>query len=309
MIGDLQRAAGATERLFELLAVEPAIRAPAHPVALPSPARGTVDLRRRDASTIRRVPTRAALDALHARRRAPARRSRWSARRAPARRRCSSCCCASTIRRRARCASTASTCAPPIRAAVRARLGAGAAGSGDLRRERARERALRPARRDRRPRCAPPARPRSRPNSSSGCRERLRELSWASAACACPAGSGSGWRSRARSSPTARSCCSTRRPARSTPRASAMVQLALERLMAGRTVLIIAHRLATVRHADRIAVMERGRIVAVGHARRAAGRRARSTRGWRRCSSPWRTSPAGIPARPGCRRTARSAIQ
>ena len=43
-----------------------------------------------------------------------------------------------------------------------------------------------------------------------------------------------------------------------------MVQLALERLMAGRTVLIIAHRLATVRHADRIAVMERGRIVAVG---------------------------------------------
>ena len=43
-----------------------------------------------------------------------------------------------------------------------------------------------------------------------------------------------------------------------------MVQLALERLMAGRTVLIIAHRLATVRHADRIAVMERGRIIATG---------------------------------------------
>jgi len=43
-----------------------------------------------------------------------------------------------------------------------------------------------------------------------------------------------------------------------------MVQLALERLMAGRTVLIIAHRLATVRHADRIAVMEHGRIIASG---------------------------------------------
>jgi len=42
------------------------------------------------------------------------------------------------------------------------------------------------------------------------------------------------------------------------------VQLALERLMAGRTVLIIAHRLATVRHADRIAVMEHGRIIAAG---------------------------------------------
>ena len=43
-----------------------------------------------------------------------------------------------------------------------------------------------------------------------------------------------------------------------------MVQLALERLMTGRTVLIIAHRLATVRNADRIAVLERGRIVATG---------------------------------------------
>ena len=42
VVGDLQRAAGATERLFELLAVEPAIRAPADPVALPTPARGTV---------------------------------------------------------------------------------------------------------------------------------------------------------------------------------------------------------------------------------------------------------------------------
>ncbi len=43
-----------------------------------------------------------------------------------------------------------------------------------------------------------------------------------------------------------------------------MVQRALEGLMSGRTVLIIAHRLATVRHADRIAVMEDGRIKAAG---------------------------------------------
>jgi ATP-binding cassette subfamily B protein len=43
-----------------------------------------------------------------------------------------------------------------------------------------------------------------------------------------------------------------------------MVQRALERLMAGRTVLIIAHRLATVRHADRIAVLEQGRLAAIG---------------------------------------------
>ncbi len=40
--GDLQRAAGATERLFELLTTEPAIVAPASPVALPETARGTV---------------------------------------------------------------------------------------------------------------------------------------------------------------------------------------------------------------------------------------------------------------------------
>ena len=43
-----------------------------------------------------------------------------------------------------------------------------------------------------------------------------------------------------------------------------MVQQALARLMEGRTVLIIAHRLATVRHADRIAVIDGGRIVATG---------------------------------------------
>jgi ATP-binding cassette subfamily B protein len=43
-----------------------------------------------------------------------------------------------------------------------------------------------------------------------------------------------------------------------------MVQRALERLMAGRTVLMIAHRLATVRHADRIVVMDQGRVAAVG---------------------------------------------
>ncbi|HEX2827257.1 MAG TPA: ABC transporter transmembrane domain-containing protein [Burkholderiales bacterium] len=39
---------------------------------------------------------------------------------------------------------------------------------------------------------------------------------------------------------------------------------ALERLSSGRTTLVIAHRLATVRNADRIVVLERGRIHAVG---------------------------------------------
>jgi ATP-binding cassette, subfamily B, bacterial len=43
-----------------------------------------------------------------------------------------------------------------------------------------------------------------------------------------------------------------------------LVQSALERLMATRTTIIIAHRLATVLKADRIVVMDQGRIVASG---------------------------------------------
>ena len=43
-----------------------------------------------------------------------------------------------------------------------------------------------------------------------------------------------------------------------------MVQAALERLMRGRTTLIIAHRLSTVRSVDRIAVIDRGRLVSLG---------------------------------------------
>ena len=43
-----------------------------------------------------------------------------------------------------------------------------------------------------------------------------------------------------------------------------LVQEALERLMSTRTTLIIAHRLATVLKADRIVVMDHGRIVAIG---------------------------------------------
>jgi ATP-binding cassette, subfamily B, bacterial len=47
-----------------------------------------------------------------------------------------------------------------------------------------------------------------------------------------------------------------------------LVQQALERLMEGRTTLVIAHRLATVRAADRIVVLDDGRIVEEGtHAR------------------------------------------
>ncbi|HLL88012.1 MAG TPA: ABC transporter ATP-binding protein, partial [Tepidisphaeraceae bacterium] len=43
-----------------------------------------------------------------------------------------------------------------------------------------------------------------------------------------------------------------------------LVQIALERLMKGRTSFIIAHRLSTVRNADRILVLDQGRIVESG---------------------------------------------
>jgi subfamily B ATP-binding cassette protein MsbA len=43
-----------------------------------------------------------------------------------------------------------------------------------------------------------------------------------------------------------------------------LVQQAIERLLEGRTVFVIAHRLSTVHHADRILVLERGRIVERG---------------------------------------------
>ena len=43
-----------------------------------------------------------------------------------------------------------------------------------------------------------------------------------------------------------------------------LVQQALEKLMAHRTTIIIAHRLATVQKADRIVVMDAGRVVASG---------------------------------------------
>jgi len=84
VIGDLQRAAGATERLMELLATEPTIRAPANPQALPEPRIFLFRFR-------------------------AARRSRWWGLPAPASPRCSSSCCAITIPRPARSRWTGST--------------------------------------------------------------------------------------------------------------------------------------------------------------------------------------------------------
>jgi ATP-binding cassette, subfamily B, bacterial len=59
--GDLQRAAGASERLMELLHTVPQIAAPAHPKPLPKPARGAVSFR----DVTFRYPSRPDFKALH----------------------------------------------------------------------------------------------------------------------------------------------------------------------------------------------------------------------------------------------------
>ena len=72
----------------------------------------------------------------------------------------------------------------------------------------------------------------------------------------------------------------------------AAVQRALDAALAGRTSLVIAHRLSTVREADRILVVDDGRVVERGTPRRAA-RRGRAVR---------RAVPHPVRARRHCRR-------
>ncbi len=47
-------------------------------------------------------------------------------------------------------------------------------------------------------------------------------------------------------------------------RTEKIVQAGMDKLMAGRTTFVIAHRLSTIRNADRIIVLEQGRIVESG---------------------------------------------
>ena len=228
-------------------------------------------------------------------RRARARRWRWSARRAPASPRSSRWCSASTTssagahprrwRRHPRCRSG--------RAAAALRLCR--AGADDLCRHRRRQHPLRQARGDARPRSRRRRRRRWSTISSSSCQhgydtivgERGVMLS-------------GGQKQRARHRPRAaqgRADPAARRGhlARSTPQSERLVQIALERLMEGRTTLVIAHRLATIRDADRILVLEQGPADRPGHARR-AGAQGRPLRGaGASCSSGMRCDGLSAP--------------
>ena len=74
-----------------------------------------------------------------------------------------------------------------------------------------------------------------------------------------------------------------------------LVQQALRTVLAGRTAVIIAHRLSTVEIADRVLVMEHGRIVEDGSPGRAGRRRRRSLLR----PAPGLGRVAGLTRRPG----------
>lgn len=80
------------------------------------------------------------------------------------------------------------------------------------------------------------------------------------------------------------------------PGTERLVEGALERLVAGRTVIVIAHRLTTAERADRVAVIDGGRLVELGeHAELvgAGGRYAELYANWNHHQSGAATSPMG----------------
>ena len=99
--------------------------------------------------------------------------------------------------------------------------------------------------------------------SSSGCPRATRRW-WASAASSCRAASGSASPSPGRSSPMRRVLILDEATSSLDSESELLIQEAMERLMVGRTTIVIAHRLSTVRALDRLLVFDAGKIVEEG---------------------------------------------
>jgi len=77
------------------------------------------------------------------------------------------------------------------------------------------------------------------------------------------------------------------------PHAESAIQRALSALAAGRTLLVIAHRLASVRAADQIVVLDQGRVVEQGIHPELLARDGRYARMWQ-AQEPHRPAPASL---------------
>ena len=75
------------------------------------------------------------------------------------------------------------------------------------------------------------------------------------------------------------------------PSTEAAVERALAAVAAGRTVITIAHRLSSAERADRVAVLDRGRLVEVASHDELVARRGRYARLW----ESWQAGLAGAP--------------
>ncbi|WP_406143460.1 ABC transporter ATP-binding protein [Streptomyces sp. NBC_01012] len=80
------------------------------------------------------------------------------------------------------------------------------------------------------------------------------------------------------------------------PHSEALIQDALSELTRGRTLLVVAHRLATVRGADRIVVLEAGRVTEQGRHEDLVSRGGRYTRLWEAQQAATPSGADAIPA-------------
>ncbi len=157
----------------------------------------------------------------------------------------------------------ASTCATPRCASLRRPHRGGPAGGLPLRRHHPRQRAHRPRQRPPTPRSRPPSRPSGcstgSPRLPDGLETEVRErgsrlsagekqlVSLARAALADPA-----------------VLVLDEATSSLDPGTEALVEQAMDRLMAGRTVIVIAHRLSTAERADRVGVVDAGGLAELG---------------------------------------------